>query len=74
MHAANIKDFEKGSGAEIATGYSRGDKWKPTSGTHVECSGKVSVIGAGIGASVTGEAKDGVLVRCGGCLMSWVLL
>lgn len=69
----NIKDFVKGDGPEICTGYRRGDSWIQIAGPHTECEGKVFVIGPGVGRDAKNRVGDGVLVRCGGCLLSWVI-
>jgi hypothetical protein len=68
-----IKDYLKGNGPEILPGYCRGDSWVQIVGPHVDCGGKVWVIGAGYGRDRKGRWGDGVLVRCSGCLFSWVL-
>lgn len=68
----NIKDFVRGSGPEVTTGYRRGDSWIQTAGPHTDCEGKVFVIGPGVGLVANGYV-DGVLVRCGGCFLSWVI-
>lgn len=69
-----IANWKKGEGPTVAKGYSRGDTWNAVTGKHAECSGVISVVGKGVGQSEHGEHLPGVLVRCGGCLMSWVLL
>lgn len=68
-----IKDYVPGTGPVIEPGYRRGDSWVQTIGLHVECEGKVSVIGPGVGPDKHRRFGDGVLVRCGGCLLSWVI-
>ena len=73
MGASKIKDFTRGDGPEVVSGYRRGDSWKQTVGQHVECSGKVSVLGPGWGTDKNGRPGEGVLLRCGGCLLSWVI-
>lgn len=73
MSASRIKNFQKGTGPVVTEGYSRGDSWNPTVGDHAAHSETVVVIGPGIGVNDEGAVVDGVLVRCGGCLMSWVL-
>ena len=68
------KDFENGSGPEIHdTGYRRGDSWVQTSGPHTDCEGKISALGLGYGKDSKNRWGDGLLVRCGGCLTSWVI-
>lgn len=71
--SGRIKDFVRGSGPEIEPGYRRGDSWSQTVGPHTKCAGKVFVIGPGFGRDTQGRPGDGVLLRCGGCLMSWVI-
>jgi len=68
-----VRDFVKGEGPEVGGGYHRGDSWVQTRGAHTECEGKVSVLGLGIGADSKGRVGDGVLVRCSGCMLSWVI-
>lgn len=68
-----VKDFVKGAGPEIAGGYRRGDSWVQTVGPHTDCEGKVSAVGPGYGKDSKGRPGDGILVRCGGCMTSWVL-
>ncbi len=68
-----IKDFDRGEGVYVGSGYRRGDSWVQTTGDHTECGKKVIVLGAGVGADAKGRVGEGVLVRCGGCLLSWVL-
>lgn len=68
-----IKDFVRGEGPEITTGYRRGDSWVQTMGPHSDCGSKVFVLGHGIGRDSRNRVGDGVLVRCGGCLLSWVI-
>lgn len=68
-----LKDFTRGQGPEVSAGYRRGDSWTQTAGEHVECPSKVYVIGPGWGKDDKGRWGSGVLVRCGGCLYSWVL-
>lgn len=68
-----IKDFVRGEGPEIVTGYRRGDSWIQVVGPHIECEDKVHVIGPGLGRNSSGQIGEGVLVRCGGCLLSWVI-
>lgn len=68
-----VKDFVKGEGPEVSTGYNRGDSWVQTVGPHVECEHKIIVLGEGIGLDAKGRLGPGVLVRCFGCLFSWVI-
>lgn len=68
-----VKDFVKGDGPEVSTGYRRGDSWIQTVGPHVECDCKIIVLGPGIGADSKGRVGEGVLVRCLGCMFSWVI-
>ena len=68
-----IKDFVRGEGPEITTGYRRGDSWFQTVGPHADCEQKVVVIGLGVGQNSKGQFGEGVLVRCLGCLFSWVI-
>lgn len=68
-----IEQFVRGEGPEIETGYRRGDSWRQIQGKHAECEQKVVVIGPGVGRSKNGELGDGVLVRCYGCFLSWVI-
>lgn len=68
-----VKDFVRGDGPEIETGYRRGDSWVQTVGPHAEHEGKVWVVGPGIGRDQKGRIGEGVLVRCSGCLFSWVI-
>jgi hypothetical protein len=69
-----IKDFVRGSGPKIDVGgYRRGDSWVQITGPHAEHDGKVTVIGPGVGLDSAGTFGPGVLVRCGGCLFSWVI-
>lgn len=68
-----IRDFVRGDGPEIDTGYRRGDSWVQTVGPHAHCNKKIFVAGRGLGADSKGRIGDGVLVRCGGCLLSWVI-
>lgn len=71
--APRLKDFIRGKGPEVYSGYRRGDSWVQTAGEHVECAGKVHVIGPGWGPDDKGRMGNGVLLRCGGCLLSWVI-
>lgn len=68
-----VKDFEKGSGGDVGGGYRRGDSWIQTSGTHSACDGKITVVGSGVGRDSRERMGPGALVRCGGCLFSWVI-
>lgn len=68
-----VKDFEQGTGPEIAVGYRRGASWVQTVGPHINCEGKVMVVGPGLGNDSKGRLGEGVLVRCGGCMTSWVI-
>lgn len=68
-----VKDFVQGDGPEIVTGYHRGDSWVQVVGPHVECDGKIFVVGPGIGRNEQGVIGEGVLVRCSYCLLSWVI-
>jgi hypothetical protein len=68
-----IADWKRGAGPVVATGYARGDSWRDKSGTHIECEQRVYVVGPGTGVAKDGKDVEGVLVRCGGCLMSWVI-
>lgn len=68
-----IKDFVRGEGPEIESGYRRGDSWVQTVGPHVECEKKVVVVGPGLGRDDKGRMGEGVLVRCLGCMGSWVI-
>lgn len=68
-----VKDFAKGDGPLVDAVYRRGDSWVQTVGPHIECSGKIHVIGPGLGFDSKARMGEGVLVRCGGCLLSWVL-
>lgn len=68
-----VRDFTKGDGPEVAGGYFRGDSWVQTSGPHIDCEGKIHVVGPGWGRDSKGRVGDGILVRCGGCLTSWVI-
>lgn len=68
-----IKDFTRGDGPEIEPGYRRGDSWVQTVGDHSECGQKITALGAGVGRDQKGRIGEGVLVRCQGCLYSWVL-
>lgn len=70
---STIKDFVRGSGRTIEPGYRVGDTWVQTVGPHSNCSSKIFVLGPGIGADRHGRVGNGVLVRCGGCLLSWVI-
>lgn len=70
---SKIRDFVKGEGPDLATGYRRGDSWVQTAGPHSECDKKVVALGLGIGPDAKGRIGDGILVRCGGCLLSWVI-
>lgn len=68
-----IKDFVRGTGPEVDSGYRRGDSWVQTVGPHTDCEGKVVVLGPGLGPDNKRRIGEGVLVRCGGCLFSWVI-
>jgi hypothetical protein len=68
-----IKDFVRGDGPEIQPGYMRGDSWVQTVGPHSDCDRKIVALGPGYGRDRQGRAGDGLLVRCGGCLLSWVI-
>lgn len=68
-----IKDFVRGTGPEVDTGYRRGDSWVQTLGPHSECGEKIIVVGPGIGVDTKGRVGPGVLVRCRGCMLSWVI-
>ena len=68
-----IRDFVRGEGPEIDTGYRRGDSWVQTVGPHADCESKIRVVGLGVGVDKRGRVGDGILVRCGGCLLSWVI-
>lgn len=68
-----IKDFVRGDGPELTTGYRRGDSWNQLSGPHSTCSSKVHVVGLSVGRDKQGKFGEAVLVRCHGCLMSWVI-
>jgi len=68
-----IRDFVRGDGPEIEQGYRRGDSWVQTVGAHAEHEGKILVVGAGLGRNKEGRLGEGVLVRCCGCLLSWVI-
>lgn len=70
---ATIKDWARGTGAEVETGYRRGDSWVQTVGDHADCAEKVMVLGPGIGRDSKGRKGAGVLVRCFGCFGSWVI-
>lgn len=68
-----IKDFVRGEGPEIATGYRRGDSWTQISGPHSSCSEKVFVVGLTAGWDKKGTFGEAILVRCHGCLLSWTI-
>ncbi len=68
-----IKDYVRGDGPEIDTGYRRGDSWVQTVGDHNNCAEKIVVIGPGVGRDRQGRVGEGVLVRCFGCMGSWVI-
>lgn len=68
-----IRDFVRGTGPEVLGGYRRGDSWVQTLGSHAECEKKIVVAGLGIGRDANGQVGDGILVRCWGCMLSWVI-
>lgn len=68
-----IDQYVRGDGPEVETGYRRGDSWRQVVGKHVDCEQKVVVIGPGLGRDKIGEMGEGVLVRCFGCMLSWVI-
>jgi hypothetical protein len=68
-----IRDFSRGEGPLVETGYRVGDSWVQTVGPHAEHAGKIYVIGPGLGLDKQGRMGSGILVRCGGCLFSWVI-
>lgn len=69
-----IDHWTRGDGPEIETGYRRGDSWVQIAGPHAECEKRVTVVGPGIGRDrKTGAVGPGILVRCGGCMGSWVI-
>lgn len=74
MSPSKVHNFTKGTGPEVLPGYSRGDSWNASTGPHTGCKPKIHVLGAGVGAGADGTPHEGVLVRCGGCLLSWVLM
>lgn len=68
-----VKDFEKGSGPALVGNYRRGDSWVQTFGPHSNCDSKITAVGVGFGRDSKGRMGDGLLVRCGGCMASWVI-
>ena len=68
-----ITDFVRGNGPEIESGCRRGDSWVQTIGPHAECDKRIVVLGRGIGRNCQGQVGQGILVRCLGCLLSWVI-
>lgn len=72
---AAIKDFVRGAGPEVlpGAGYLRGDSWAQTAGPHTDCEGKIKVLGAGWGQDSKKRWGDGVLCRCEGCFLSYVI-
>ena len=65
-----IRDAQRGDGPEITPKFHRGDSWLPVDGEHVKCGARQIVLGAG----VRQDSAQGLLLRCGGCLMSYVLV
>lgn len=67
--ALRVSEMLKGDGPRIIDTFNRGDSWVVLDGDHIRCEGRQSVIGAGTHPDTT----TGILMRCSGCLGSYVV-
>lgn len=64
-----IQDLRKGDGPEVTPKFNRGDSWRALDGAHSHCQGRQSVLGVGLRPN----GSEGLLLRCAGCMLSYVI-
>lgn len=64
-----ISDMCRGPGPRVSRRFRRGDTWVVLDGPHARCTGRQHVLGWGLAA----DGLEGLLLRCEGCLLSYVL-
>ncbi len=75
-----INDAKKGDGPAVTDRFNRGDSWAALDGPHVDCKGgKARQVVQGTGLKrierppSQAHLVEGILMRCSGCLGSYVL-